>query len=90
MANSKTLLLTLLCACSAAFAQADLPPAEPPVEDPDTGLNVPPGFDVELVYKVDKKKFGSWIALAFDDRGRLTVSDQGGAGTFRFEIPKPT
>ena len=28
------------------------------------GLERAPGFEVDLVYKVDKKKYGSWIAMA--------------------------
>jgi len=27
--------------------------------------------------------------MAFDEKGLLTVSDQGGAGTFRLQVPKP-
>jgi putative heme-binding domain-containing protein len=61
---------------------------EKSVEDPSTGLNVQPGFAVDLIYKVDKRKYGSWISMAFDGKGRLAVSDQGGAGTFLLEIPK--
>jgi putative heme-binding domain-containing protein len=66
-----------------------LPPLEEAIEDPSTGFNVQPGFVVDLIYKVDKKKYGSWIAMAFDGQGRLTVSDQGGAGTFLLDVPKP-
>jgi putative heme-binding domain-containing protein len=62
---------------------------EKSIVDESTGLNVPPGFEVDLVYQVDKEKYGSWIAMAFDDKGRLTVSDQGKAGTFSIEIPEP-
>ena len=62
---------------------------EKPIEDSSTGLHVPPGFKVDLIYEVDKKKFGSWISMAFDKKGRLTVSDQQKAGTFVVEIPKP-
>ena len=81
--------IALLLSLANAFGQSQLPPLEKSVEDPSTGLNVPPGFEVDLVYKVDKKKYGSWIAMAFDGKGRLAVSDQGGAGTFSIEIPKP-
>ena len=58
------------------------------VKDPTTGLNLQPGFGAELLYTVDKKKYGSWISMAFDTQGQLTVSDQGNAGTFRMKIPK--
>ena len=88
MKLSRFSILTILLSASWTFGQAALPPLEKTIEDPDTGLNVQPGFKVDLIYKVDKKKYGSWIAMAFDDRGRLTVSDQGRAGTFRLEVPK--
>ena len=89
MRPSQFPILAILLSAACAFGQVALPPLEAPVEDPDTGLNVQPGFKVDLIYKVDKAKHGSWIAMAFDDRGRLTVSDQGGKGTFRLEVPKP-
>ena len=89
MAISKVSSLTIILCLAGAFAQAQLPPLEKAIEDPSTGLNVPPGFVVDLVYKVNKGKYGSWISMAFDGKGRLAVSDQGGAGTFSVEIPKP-
>ena len=82
------LILAVLLPFSSLLGKYSLPPMEKSVEDESTGLNVPPGFEVDLVYKVDKKKYGSWIAMAFDGKGRLTVSDQGKAGTFSIEIPK--
>ncbi|MFT5127981.1 MAG: hypothetical protein ACI8W8_001589, partial [Rhodothermales bacterium] len=72
----------------AAFCQAQLPPLGKSVEDPSTGLNVQPGFVVDLVYKVDKAKYGTWISMAFDSHGRLAVSDQGKQGTFLLDMPK--
>ena len=58
------------------------------VEDPSTGISVQPGFEVDLVYKVDKQKYGSWISMSFDKKGRLVVSDQEKAGTFLIDIPE--
>ena len=58
------------------------------VVDDSTGLSVPPGFEVDLVYKVDKKKYGSWISMTFDKQGRLVVSDQYKAGTFLIDLPQ--
>jgi putative heme-binding domain-containing protein len=89
MAISKIVSLPILLCLAGTFSQAQLPPLEKPIEDPSTGLNVPPGFVVDLVYKVNKGKYGSWISMAFDGKGRLAVSDQGGAGTFLIAIPKP-
>ena len=52
-----------------------------------TGLSVPPGFEADLVYKVDKEKYGSWISMSLDPKGRLVVSDQYKAGTFLINLP---
>jgi len=81
----------LLVLCSFSLLQplhAQLPPLAASVEDPSTGLNVQPGFVVEKLYQVDKAKYGSWISMAFDGQGRLTVSDQGKAGTFLLDVPE--
>ncbi|MEX0866384.1 MAG: c-type cytochrome [Pirellulales bacterium] len=51
-------------------------------------FNVLPGFQVELLYTVPKNSQGSWVAIAFDDRGRLIASDQGGQGLYRI-TPAP-
>ena len=67
---------------------AQIPNIEKLIEDPSTGLSVPPGFEADLVYKVDKLKYGSWISMAFDRKGRLVVSDQDKAGTFLIDLPK--
>ena len=88
MTTLRTTFIALSLSLASAFGQSQLPPLEKSVEDSSTGLNVQPGFEVELIYKVDKRKYGSWIAMAFDDKGHLAVSDQGGAGTFSIEIPK--
>ena len=58
------------------------------VVDDSTGLSVQPGFEVDLLYKVDNSIYGSWISMAFDTKGRLVVSDQGKAGTFLIDIPE--
>ena len=86
--NRISTLLASLLILSANFAQSEIPKLEPSIEDPSTGLNVQPGFAVELIHKVDKSQHGSWVSMAFDDKGRLTVSDQGKAGTFTLEVPK--
>ena len=46
-----------------------------------------PGFQVELLYTVPKAEQGSWVSIAFDDKGRLLASDQGGKGLFRITPP---
>ncbi len=89
MTTLRITFIALSLSMASAFGQSQLPPLKKSVEDSSTGLNVQPGFEVELIYKVDKRKYGSWIAMTFDDKGRLAVSDQGRAGTFSIEIPKP-
>lgn len=50
-------------------------------------FNVPPGFQVELLYTVPKEKLGSWVAITFDEKGRLIASDQGDKGLARVTPP---
>lgn len=45
------------------------------------------GFQVELLYSVPKSKFGSWINLAVDPKGRLITSDQFGS-LYRVTAPR--
>lgn len=52
-------------------------------------FEVLPGFEVERLFTVPKEELGSWVAIAFDDRGRLIVSDQGDKGLFRITLPAP-
>lgn len=58
----------------------------PLVEDPDTGITLREGFDAELLYTVPAEQ-GSWVAMAFDPKGRLIVSDQDDKGVFRVTLP---
>ena len=54
--------------------------------DADTGISLREGFDAELLYEVPKSQ-GSWVAMAFDAKGRLIVSDQDDQGAFRVTLP---
>ena len=56
------------------------------VLDVDTGITIREGFDAELLYEVPKSQ-GSWVAMAFDPKGRLIVSDQDDKGVFRVTLP---
>lgn len=56
------------------------------VLDQDTGISVTEGFDADLLYEVPKSQ-GSWVAMAFDPKGRLIVSDQDDKGVFRVTLP---
>jgi glucose/arabinose dehydrogenase len=55
--------------------------------DPDTQITLPEGFDAELLYTVPKEQ-GSWVAMAFDPKGRLIVSDQDSQGVFRVTLAR--
>lgn len=56
------------------------------VVDTDTQITLLEGFDAELLYTVPKSQ-GSWVAMAFDAKGRLLVSDQDDKGVFRVTLP---
>ena len=60
--------------------------SEETVIDQDTSLTLLKGFDAEVVYHVPKDQ-GSWVAMAFDPKGRLIVSDQDDKGVFRVTLP---
>lgn len=49
-------------------------------------LQVKEGFRAEHLYSPVDSTEGSWVAMAFDDQGRLITSDQYGS-LFRIEIP---
>ena len=51
-------------------------------------LTVKKGFLAERLYSVPKDKFGSWVVLCKDDKGRLLAGDQYGA-IYRFKAPAP-
>lgn len=56
------------------------------IRDEDTGITLMEGFDAELIYDVPISQ-GSWVAMAFDPKGRLIVSDQDDKGVFRVTLP---
>ncbi|MEO6290666.1 MAG: heme-binding protein, partial [Ginsengibacter sp.] len=49
-------------------------------------LKLPTGFTAEHLYSPSEDSTGSWVAMAFDDKGRMIASDQYGA-LYRLEIP---
>lgn len=51
-------------------------------------LTIKKAFLVERLYSVPKDKFGSWVVLCKDDKGRLLAGDQYGA-IYRFKAPDP-
>ena len=49
-------------------------------------LKLLPGFKAEHLYSPSDNKKGSWVAMTFDDKGRMITSDQYGF-LYRLEIP---
>jgi putative heme-binding domain-containing protein len=56
------------------------------VADPATQLEALPGFKVELVFKADPAKNGSFISLGRDSKGRLLLGGQRGQPLTRLTI----
>lgn len=52
--------------------------AKPAEATPISALKVKEGFKVELLYSVPMAEQGSWVAMCFDDKGRIIASDQYG------------
>jgi putative heme-binding domain-containing protein len=50
-------------------------------------FEVLPGYQVEKLFTVPKDELGSWVCIAFDNKGRLLASDQGDKGIFRITLP---
>lgn len=50
-------------------------------------LKLPPGFKAEHIYSPGENNQGSWVAMTFDDKGRMITSDQYGA-LYRLNVPK--
>ena len=80
----KTLTYLLLLSIIAANAEAD---DTKYVLDRDTQITLPEGFDAELLYSVPSEQ-GSWVAMTFDPKGRIIVSDQDSQGVFRVTLAK--
>ncbi|MEZ6123246.1 MAG: c-type cytochrome [Planctomycetaceae bacterium] len=54
---------------------------------PNGTFEVPPGFVVDRLFTVPKDELGSWVCIAFDNKGRLLTSDQGDKGICRITLP---
>lgn len=57
-------------------------PKDPKLEK----LRLLPGFKAEHLYSPSDHEQGSWVAMTFDDKGRLITADQYGA-LYRMQIP---
>ncbi len=49
-------------------------------------LKLPPGFKAEHLYSQEEHEQGSWVAMTFDNKGRMITADQYGA-IYRLELP---
>ena len=74
------LVLVLFLALSCQTAQM----TSNTTEYPDVAL--PAGFEYEHLYSPSVADQGTWVALAFDDAGRLYAADQHGA-LYRMDVP---
>ena len=85
------LVLALLLIAALAYVLSGRATPEVAVDDyvldVDTQIRVRRGFDVEVLYSVPTSQ-GSWVAMAFDPKGRLIVSDQDSQGVFRVTLAK--
>ena len=81
-----TLALIFCCLASVLPNVSGAPASARLLLDTDTGISLREGFDAELLYEVPKSQ-GSWVAMAFDPKGRLIVSDQDDQGAFRVTLP---
>ncbi|HZV05025.1 MAG TPA: c-type cytochrome [Gemmataceae bacterium] len=48
-----------------------------------------PGFRVERLFTVPRSEWGSWVCIAFDNKGRIIASDEGRKGLCRITPPPP-
>jgi putative heme-binding domain-containing protein len=50
-------------------------------------FRVLPGFQVERLFTVPREELGSWVCIAFDNKGRLIASDEARKGLCRITLP---
>ena len=84
-----TLFLAIIAAIGAAsFTITKNPFSKHVIEDNPKikKLRLSEGFVAEHIYSPSANNQGSWVAMAFDDKGRLITSDQYGK-LYRLKIP---
>lgn len=78
-------LPVVMAACLAGASSCNERPVRP--SDPKTDkLKLPDGFVAEHLFSPSDSGRGSWVAMTFDDKQRLIVSDQFGA-LYRLQLP---
>lgn len=78
---SLSALLIVSCNKAKETASADTGSQDPKIEK----LKLQPGFKAEHLYSPAENEQGSWVAMTFDDKGRLITADQYGA-LYRLEL----
>src|ERR1019366_6539674 len=80
-------LLTPLCAILFFIVSCNHPQPDKINLDPKISkLKQPAGFHADHLYGPSDNGEGSWVAMTFDDKGRMIASDQYG-GLYRMVIP---
>src|SRR4051812_7160091 len=77
----KTIVVAVIIVTAAFWpATSSAADAPSPVETSGVGgVRVPKDFKLDMVYLVPRKTQGSWVAMCFEPKGRLIVSDQNGS-----------
>jgi putative heme-binding domain-containing protein len=70
----------------AAAETAPAAPSQKPVDPKVAKLKLPDGFHAEHLYSPSENKQGSWVSMAFDNKGRMIASDQYGF-LYRLTLP---
>ena len=85
--NQSLNLLTLLLCLGLLASSCNQPGSDKKKEDPKIAkLKLPDGFHAEHLYSPGENDQGSWVAMTFDDKGRIIASDQYGY-LYRITIP---
>jgi putative heme-binding domain-containing protein len=83
------LTVPTLAAGETVTYKPEVMPTNSPREKPRAdAFNILPGFQVERLYYVPKEKFGSWVNITVDPKGRLICTDQEKKGFFRITPPR--
>ncbi|RPE12418.1 heme-binding protein [Chitinophaga lutea] len=83
----KQTLCWMMLAVLATTTACKQPQQKQPTGNPKIDkLKLPDQFNVEHLYSPGDNKQGSWVAMTFDDKGRLIVSDQFGF-LYRLKLP---
>jgi putative heme-binding domain-containing protein len=81
-----SLFVLALLGASCSFVQEQESVASKPLDPKVEKLKLQTGFQAEHLYNPSEHGQGSWVSMAFDDKGRLITSDQYGA-LYRMELP---